>query len=87
VVNIYEASLFGPFLQVLARRAAPAHLVASAVEDFTELDELVVVASAAVFAVAFGVEILKLDPPTWLQLTAISLDHHNLYQLIVSTHS
>lgn len=87
VVNIYEASLFGPFFQVLPRRAASAHLVASAIEDFAEFDELVVFASAAVFAVAFGVEILKLDPSTWLQLTAISLGRRNLYQSIVSTYS
>jgi len=71
VVHVSEARVFDPALEVLARRAVAANLVAGGVEDGAEFYDFVVRGFAAVFAVGKGVEVLQLYPAARRKITGL----------------
>jgi hypothetical protein len=64
MLHISEPSFFSPSLQMLARRAATTHLVASLIEDFGKLQDLVIFALALVFGVGERIEVMEFDEAT-----------------------
>lgn len=69
MVNVDEPCILHPAYQVLPWRAIATHLVARAVEYFTELNKHVGIVGTSILAVAKSVEILKFDPAARDKLT------------------